>query len=115
MAQTQELLLVAEKMKLAKNDCQNNNVHHSERTHTFIADYGQNMALKHTFIVDYGQNMALPFVGATQPGEMRHYYTPINIYNQYCHVFSEGDGKKGGNKVASILTKSLFWFHYKKT
>jgi hypothetical protein len=73
----------------------------------------------HTFIVDYGQNMALPWFGTSQPGDT-YYYTPLNVYNLgvvdvshpdgehlYCHIYKEGDGKKGGDNVASLLMKSL--------
>jgi hypothetical protein len=73
----------------------------------------------YTFIVDYGQNMELPFFGGSQPGDT-YYYTPLNIFNLgfvdvadargdhlYCHLYREGDGKKGGNNVASLVMKSL--------
>jgi hypothetical protein len=62
--------------------------------------------------------MALPHFGESQPGDT-YYYTPLNIYNLgvvdasdehdrlYCHIYQEGDGKKGGNNVASLLMKTL--------
>jgi hypothetical protein len=94
--------LVNEKIKLAREQCNNP---HSERTYTFI--------------VDYGQNMELPFFGACQPGDT-YYYTPLTVYNLglvdvshedgdhlYCHLYKEGEGQKGGNNVASLIMKSL--------
>jgi hypothetical protein len=96
--------LVNEKMDKAKEDALANTIH-TQRTHTFI--------------VDYGQNMALPWFGTSQPGDT-YYYTPLTIFNLgvvdvshpdgehlYCHLYKEGDGKKGGDNVASLLMKSL--------
>jgi hypothetical protein len=103
MARAQRLL-VNEKMSKAKEDATANTIH-SERTYTLI--------------VDYGQNMALPWFGKSQPGDT-YYFTPLNVFNLgcvdvshpdgehlYCHIYKEGDGKKGGNNVASLLIKSL--------
>jgi hypothetical protein len=103
MARAQRLL-VNEKAAKAKEDCLAKTIH-SERTHTFI--------------VDYGQNMTLPWFGTSQPGDT-YYYTPLTIFNLgvvdvshpdgehlYCHIYKEGDGKKGGDNVASLLVKSL--------
>jgi hypothetical protein len=103
MARAQRLL-VNEKTSLAKQDALASTIH-SERTYTFI--------------VDYGQNMALPWFGTSQPGDT-YYYTPLTIFNLgvvdvshpdgehlYCHLYKEGDGKKGGDNVASLLMKSL--------
>jgi hypothetical protein len=61
--------------------------------------------------------MALPFFGSSQPGET-YYYTPLNVYlfgvvdaskddHLYGHLYKEGDGKKGGNSVASLIMKTL--------
>jgi hypothetical protein len=62
--------------------------------------------------------MALPYFGESQPGDT-YYFTPLNIYNHgvvdasdehdrlYCHTYQEGDGKKGGYKVASLVMKTL--------
>jgi hypothetical protein len=96
--------LVNEKMSKAKEDALSNTIH-PERTHTLI--------------VDYGQNMQLPWFGTSQPGDT-YYFTPLNVYNLgvvdvshpagehlYCHIYKEGDGRKGGNNVASLLMKSL--------
>jgi hypothetical protein len=97
--------LVNGKMSKAKEDALASTVH-SERTHTFIVDYGQT-------------NMSLPLFGTSQPGDT-YYYTPLTIFNLgvvdvshpdgehlYCHLYKEGDGKKGGENVASLLMKSL--------
>jgi hypothetical protein len=68
--------------------------------------------------------MALPYFGEWQPGDTYYYYyyTPLNIYNigmvdaseeqdkLYCHIYQEeGDGKKGGNNVASLAPKEDTW------
>jgi hypothetical protein len=93
-------------MDKAKEDAADNTPIHSERVHS-------------TFIVDYGQNMALPWFGTSQPGDT-YYYTPLTVFNlgvvdvshpdgehRYCHLYKEGDGKKGGDNVASLLMKTL--------
>jgi hypothetical protein len=80
-----------------------NNIHHSDRHYCLIADYSQ--------------NLNLPHFGSTQPGET-YFYSPLTIYlfgvvdtsnNDHLigHIFREGDGKKGGNSVASLLIKTL--------
>jgi hypothetical protein len=97
-------LLVNEKMAKAKEDALANTIH-SDRINTLI--------------VDYGQNMQLPSFGTSQPGDT-YYYTPLNVFNLgcvdvshpdgehlYCHIYKEGDGKKGGDNVASLLMKTL--------
>jgi hypothetical protein len=99
-----QCVLVNEKMSKAKEDAAANTIH-SERVHTFI--------------VDYGQNMALPWFGTSQLGDT-YYYTLLTIFNLgvvdvshpdgehlYCHLYKEGDGKKGGDNVASLLMKTL--------
>ena len=94
--------LANEKIAKAKED-KMNDVPHSSRTYTFIADYSQ--------------NLDLPHFGGEQPGET-FYYSPLNIFqfgvvdptdNDKLHafVYDEGDGKKGGNNVASLLLKLL--------
>jgi hypothetical protein len=73
----------------------------------------------YTLIVDYGQNMELPYFGHEQPGDT-YYFCPLTIYNLgvvdvshadgdhlYCHIYMEGEGKKGGNNVSSLLLKTL--------
>jgi hypothetical protein len=101
MARAQRLL-VNLKVQKAREDL---HADHSQRTYTYICDYGQ--------------NMELPFFGGSQPGDT-YYFTPLGIYNfgfvdvadprgdhLYCHIYKEGDGKKGGNNVASLIMKSL--------
>jgi hypothetical protein len=46
----------------------------------------------HTFIVDYGQNMALPWFGTSQPGDT-YYYTPLTIFNLGVVDVSHPDGE----------------------
>jgi hypothetical protein len=75
--------LVNEKMSKAKEEV---DAPHAERTHTFIVDYGQNMALSAWF-------------GTSQPDDT-YYFTPLNVYNLgmvdvsypdgehlYCHIY----------------------------
>ena len=65
---------------------------------------------------DYCQNMDLPHFGSEQPGET-YYYSPLNI-NCFgvtdlstdvldAFLYHEGEGKKGGNNVCSLLFKKL--------
>jgi hypothetical protein len=74
--------------------------------------------LKITLVVDYCQNMEMPFFGKDQPGET-YYYTPktINLLGivdcnpekevLHAYAYSEEEGGKGGNNVASLLMKHL--------
>mgnify|MGYP005848044159 CR=1 FL=1 len=70
------------------------------------------------FVADYSQNLYLPNFAQEQPGET-YYYSPLN-YNAFgvvdcstkptelaCYVYHEGEGKKGGNNVASMLFAEL--------
>jgi hypothetical protein len=71
-----------------------------------------------TLVVDYCQNMEMPFFGKDQPGET-YYFTPktINLLgivdcNQekevlHAYAYSEEEGGKGGNNVASLIMKHL--------
>ena len=66
--------------------------------------------------MDYCQNLELPHVGGEQVGDT-YYYSPIAIYclgivdaaiNQlYAYVYSEANGRKGGNNTSSILLYHL--------
>ncbi len=88
-----------------------NNVCHSEKSSTFVADYGQ--------------NMEIPSFGANQPGDT-YYSTPMCVYNlevvhcahihsgvtkpkdhMHCHVYHEGVDCKGANNVASLILKTF--------
>ena len=72
----------------------------------------------YTFVADFAQNMYLPNFAAEQPGAT-YYYSPLNVYpfgivdasktptELTAHVFYEGEAKKGGNSVASMLWKQL--------
>ena len=65
---------------------------------------------------DYFQNLDLPHFGGEQPGET-YYFSPLTIngfgvvdysveeLNAY--IYTEGEGKKGGNNVVSLLSHSL--------
>ncbi len=83
---------------------------HSERTYTFV--------------VDYGQNMELPEFNAEQPGAT-YYYSPMSVNNlgmvdhahvytdgtvskhMHCHIYTVAVRKKGANNVASLIMKTL--------
>ncbi len=112
----QSLLYKALVLK-ARLDCKNT-VHHSNRSYTFV--------------VDYGQNMELPFVDETQTGDT-YYYTPMIVYNlgvvnsahihdgdeepndhMHCHVYDKGIAGKGSNNVASLIMKTLENLHHLK-
>ena len=71
-----------------------------------------------TLVGDYCQNMELPFFGSSQPGES-YYMSPRGVYcfgvsnvgvaNHVlqAYIYLEGEGRKGGNNVASLLLKYL--------
>ena len=72
----------------------------------------------YTLVVDYCQNMEMPFFGMDQPGET-YYYTPktVNVLGivdcnpekevMHAYAYSEEEGGKGGNNVASLIMKHL--------
>jgi hypothetical protein len=67
---------------------------------------------------NYCQNMGLPYLGEHQPGET-YYFSPLtvncfgiaNVGLPKAHltlfIYHEGEGKKGGNNVASLIYKYL--------
>jgi hypothetical protein len=71
-----------------------------------------------TIVGDYCQNLALPYLGEHQPGET-YYFSPLTINcfgianvglpkaQLSAYIYHEGEGKKGGNNVASLLRKYL--------
>jgi len=73
---------------------------------------------KDCIVADYCQNLALPHLGHSQPGET-YYFSPLTVNcfgtadtstdkpQMRAYVYTEGDGKKGGNNVASLLFKDL--------
>ena len=71
---------------------------------------------RYSFCADYCQNMDLPHFGQEQPGET-FYYSPLNISCFGCtdfskeildaFIYNEGEGKKGGNNVCSLLYQKL--------
>ena len=70
-------------------------------------------------IVDFCQNVQLPLHKKDQPGET-YFFVPLNIYvlgivdcnseKSYLHayMYTEAEGGKGGNLVASLIMKYLF-------
>jgi hypothetical protein len=60
--------------------------------------------------------MALPHFGGEQPGET-YYFSPLSVYcfgmvdptidKLFAHLYTEGQGQKGGNNVASLIMKTL--------
>ena len=71
---------------------------------------------KYSFCSDYCQNIDIPHFGREQPGET-YYYSPLNVScfgccdfmteKFYAFLYNEGEGKKGGNNVCSLLYKKL--------
>ena len=82
-------------------------------------DFLQNIQWPHrrfTWCGDYCQNIDVPHFGSEQPGET-YYYSPLSvscfglvdhstgILSAFC--YTEGQGKKGGNNVSSLIFKKL--------
>ena len=71
---------------------------------------------QYSFCSDYCQNMDIPHFIQEQPSET-YYYSPLNISCFGCcdfatdkldaFVYDEGEGKKGGNNVCSLIYKKL--------
>jgi hypothetical protein len=71
-------------------------------------------------VMDYMQNLGLPHLGAEQSGNT-YYYSPLNVFGfgivnmktkfLHCLVYDEGEGKKGGNNVASMI---MFYLEHQK-
>ena len=71
-----------------------------------------------TLIVDYCQNLSMPSFNKDQPGET-YFFVPMNVYclgivdcnspkdHLYAYMYTEKEGGKGGNNVASIIMKHL--------
>ena len=67
-------------------------------------------------MADYSQSEQLPYFGNEQPGET-YYYSPLKVSifgivdfsvkggKLTAFVYHEGEGKKGGDNVASLLLK----------
>ena len=73
-----------------------------------------------TEVADYAQNLDVPHFGSEQPGDT-YYFSPLSVYlfgivrlyneieDLVAFYYFEGDGKKGGNNVASLIyNKFLF-------
>jgi hypothetical protein len=69
-------------------------------------------------VADYAQNLGLPHFGGEQPGDT-YYYSPLAVYcfglvdasqspeQLHCFGYTEDEGAKGGNNVASLIMKAL--------
>eukprot|EP00978_Attheya_sp_CCMP212_P039672 scaffold208562_cov36-Attheya_sp.AAC.2 len=69
---------------------------------------------RHCFVMDYSQNLDIPHFGDEQPGET-YYYSPLSVYcfgtidcsttpeHMHAFIYKEGQGKKGGNNVSSLI------------
>ena len=67
-------------------------------------------------VSDYAQTMDIPHFGGEQPG-LTYYYSPVNVNVFGCvdyatehmeaFLYHEGEGKKGGNNVVSLIHQSL--------
>jgi hypothetical protein len=69
---------------------------------------------RHCFVMDYSQNLDIPHFGDEQPGET-YYYSPLSVYcfgtidcstlpeKMHALIYTEGEGKKGGNNVSSLI------------
>lgn len=83
---------------------------------------------KDCLVADYCQNLSMPHQGMTQPGDT-YYFSPLTVNcfgtadasfdkpQMRAYVYHEGEGKKGGNNVASLLYKDLYdrgWVDEKK-
>jgi hypothetical protein len=67
---------------------------------------------------DYSQNLDLPYLGEHQPGET-YYFSPLTVNcfgianvgmekaTLTAYIYHEGEGKKGGNNVASLIHRYL--------
>ena len=79
-------------------------------------------------VADFCQNMDLPHQGMTQPGDT-YYFSPLTVNcfgtadagrefpHMNAYTYHEGEGKKGGNNVSSLLFKDLHqrgWVDNKK-
>ena len=88
-----------ERIRIAR-ECEDNNVLWSEREITEVADYAQ--------------NEGVPHFGCEQPGDT-YYFSPLGVYifgmvrlykkenELVAQYYYEGEGKKGGNNVASLI------------
>lgn len=83
-------------------------------THIHLVDYRFSFCL----VADYCQNLGLPHFGGEQPGDT-YYYSPLAVYcfgvvdatatpdRLLAYGYTEDQGAKGGNNVASLLMKAL--------
>jgi hypothetical protein len=74
--------------------------------------------LSYCMVCDYAQNLGLPHFGAKQPADI-YYFSEltVNIFGiavvmqkvtkMRAHGYTEDQGVKGGNNVASLIIKGL--------
>ena len=72
-----------------------------------------------TEVGDYAQNEGVPHFGCEQPGDI-YYFSPLGVYifgivrlykketELIAQYYFEGEGKKGGNNVASLIWNKLY-------
>ena len=85
-------------------------------------DTGNKVPVEHmhiVVIVDFCQNVQLPSHKKDQPGET-YFFVPLNIFvlgivdcnskkdHLHAYMYTEAEGGKGGNLVASLIMKYLF-------
>ena len=100
-------------VKMAKEQRELFNLHKKAAAATRDSPKSERTA---TFVCDYAQNLYVPNFGDEQPGET-YYYSPLNAYvfgmvdcssnTLHAHLYMEGEGKKGGNNVASMIWMQL--------
>ena len=78
-------------------------------------DWNENIIVN---VCDYSQNMGVPHFGSEQPGDT-YYFSPLGVYifgicskaklrdNLFVYYYYEGDAKKGGNNVSSLLWRKI--------
>ena len=67
-------------------------------------------------MIEYSQNLYLPHLGDEKPGDC-YYYSKINFYcfgivditqeHLHAYIYTEGEGKKGENKLISLIMHYL--------
>jgi hypothetical protein len=117
------ILKAARHVQIAKEmqEFANKKIQESIKCHSKTLDEIQKQMLhswKDTIICNFCQNMGLPQLGEHQAGAT-YYYLPLTvncfgIADMYkkdatltAYIYHEGEGKKGGNNVASLILKHL--------
>ena len=84
-----------------------------------VSDFVKSVVWPHrhdVLVADYMQNLDLPHFGGEQPGDT-YYFSPLticgfgvvdySIEELNAYIYTEAEGKKGGNNVVSLLSHSL--------